>query len=231
MSTADPHTATALGVGANASVGNSTALGSGAAASASSATAVGTSSNASQTNAVAVGPSCSATAVSAVSMGQGISNSLTNSVKIGTNAATYMFNHSTFGTTLGGMGYFNTTPFTGFTNPVTTLTASNLCPGMNILITCNAGSKTLTWDTGANFDTAWPHMSTGDGFFFTVTVTGGTNCAFVNSASVTAADAYFSSGGGLLTLTTATTSFWFLKKTGSATYVYYRLFANSGATV
>ena len=210
MSTSDPRTATAHGYNASATAALSCAYGSGATASAASAGA----------------------------FGDGINNSIANTVLLGSNSTKQLWLSPSFGLALGGVGYYQTVPYQGFTNPdnnagtpsPVVLSSTYLYPGVHLLITSNAGTPLLTFDTAANYNSAWPHMSTGDGFMFYVTVTGGVSCTFVDSASVTAANAYFASGAPK-TLASAVTSFWFLKKTGANAYVYYRLFSNSGAAV
>ena len=95
------------------------------------------------------------------------------------------------------------------------LTAAELATG---IITFNGTAGALTVPTGALLDAAFPSMKVNSCFEFTIintddtdtaTVTASTGCTLVGVAAVIA----------------ATSCIWRVRKTGDATYVFYRIAA------
>ena len=174
------------------------------------AVAIGTGAAAVGASSVALGPGSTTSASNAIALGSGGVNANANSVLLSANALN-MFYGKTSGAVIAGGVAVDQASYKDCSTTAQTLNAAlPFNPGI-ILVGSPSGGVAYTLDTGANYDTQFPHFVTSDSFTFSIVNNG--------TATITLTAALGSTISGTATVAADFTRVYQLQKTGVATWV------------
>lgn len=210
---AETTSASAIAIGslATALALNCIALGVSAKAETNtSGIAIGNTAYCSGLNGVSIGSGAQVSASSAVSIGAGVLNSIANTVNLGSNSTVYTKIHSSGQVQDAGYAV-NNASFVSTADTAPTLnSALPFHPGV-ILVGAPTVGRAYTLDTGANYDTQFPHFANNDSFLFRIVNNG--------VATITLTAAAGSTISGTATVAADFSRIYQMQKTGAATWV------------